>query len=1534
MPFKSNKGAQKDVNLPVKDPKATNRLSVNSSHKFLVNDAIKGSNLKDWLKSTMLIIDHDYPTIYEEVISGVELTLNEAIVQLYHQYPQEKEEDVDEIVVPVSEVARLADLAPPERLAAELEILSIFRAAAESKNAILVMQNEVYQEMIKSESKKLVKIHSTRRACAAHIMQLMSPASQVAVRNHKDFDASKEGYNSPYSILEIARKTHMVFDGDNAHQRLAEDKLLKSLRQGSNELQLYFENYQWQVERCEAVGQAVDDEVRNLLFIESLNPILFSELQANWRNPLLRASLPKDWSRLKTIVTESYMATISNKPALAHMSSPSAGKNSVALSTSSLTASGVTCQLCDAKGHSAKTCKSIVCQACKNKGHTADTCGRALELAPAAVEKFQAWRKDNPKKPYKNDKKGTANHVAVICACHEKREAMITSCQPDDVIDLIYDTASDATTVNRRDLLVGAEKTNVVLEGFVPGSTTKASWKGGLNRDFPPAVFVDTKYSLLSDEAVSESFDKEFIGKNKNGIALTNFASGNRYEFIRDRSIWPDGMMHCVMPVSIFRAMNTSLYQPPTVPEPPILSAAVEETVKTAENLHWKLDHPSDEALCRTIAANPGAFACKCEDVKLMRKVKGPCPSCAQGKMVSHPQLPSTKSKDYEVGEAAAGDVMFLENAKGGTDPALLMVDLTSRCMLGYVVEGRTTFHIKGAFDKVMSAYQEHGHKLRVLKFDRESAVVSLCDHLRGSGITPKLNAAGQKVGEAEVSIRIIKDRMRSTYYGIRQKYNYLLPKLFFKDLFIDSIKTQNLIVRHDESKCPRELFTGSKLDPLRDLRADFGEIVLCLRPKEGACRGMEPKADWAIILDRSINGTGVIKVYNIEAKSYAHRLKFIRAVVPGSILSLIAKVDFVSGVAFEEGPSPRDLVYVGPRAVVVEDNVSSDVVELPALASTFVEDEVVSEEVAQLDALGVSFSDDVAPAAENQIPAVPSHPYNLRQRQKAYATRSIIKGFKKAQVLRPEAAQAAMKVELEQVLKKKVFHGVHYHDVPKQERKLILNSMENVTEKFLPSGEFVKNKARLLARGDQQRDDYVGETSSPVARVETIFMLACVAIRREYIVFSIDFVGAYLNTPRPESVKHKYMFLNKEVSELLCSIDDTWLQYLQKDGRILVMMDKLLYGYKEAGFYWHQLLMGMFLNDGFVKCHGDPCLVRKFNGKGEIFVTINTDDCFVAVSSIELKEELVKLCRDTFEEISLQEGDIIPHLGMTLSFNREEKSVEVEQRGHVAQLLAKRNILKACPYPSSLSEFSNPVATTSENSIEKGKYLSLIMDIMYIAKRTYPELLPLSSFLATRSNDANTYDWEVAISLLEYVNYDYESHKMIFRPTSLDVVGCSDASYACHDDGKSRTGGCIGFPGAFFIFISCKQSIVTKSSTEAELVAINEVVDHLVWLTALLRELEVIAVHAPVLFQDNRSAIILSESGRGSFRRSKHIDVRFFYVYDLVKDGKLTLQWLGTKDLPADLLTKPKRGLSFDHLLYLMIGWVRQGCENKKEGI
>jgi hypothetical protein len=114
MPYKGNKGAQKDVNYPSKDTKASNRLSVHSSSKFLVNDAIRGSNFKDWQKSTLLVVGHDYPTIYDEVTSGIELTLQEAINQLNVLYPKEEAEDVDDIMIPDSEAAILNTLSPAE----------------------------------------------------------------------------------------------------------------------------------------------------------------------------------------------------------------------------------------------------------------------------------------------------------------------------------------------------------------------------------------------------------------------------------------------------------------------------------------------------------------------------------------------------------------------------------------------------------------------------------------------------------------------------------------------------------------------------------------------------------------------------------------------------------------------------------------------------------------------------------------------------------------------------------------------------------------------------------------------------------------------------------------------------------------------------------------------------------------------------------------------------------------------------------------------------------------------------------------------------------------------------------------------------------------------------------------------------------------------------------------------------------------------------------------------------------------------------
>ena len=160
---------------------------------------------------------------------------------------------------------------------------------------------------------------------------------------------------------------------------------------------------------------------------------------------------------------------------------------------------------------------------------------------------------------------------------------------------------------------------------------------------------------------------------------------------------------------------------------------------------------------------------------------------------------------------------------------------------------------------------------------------------------------------------------------------------------------------------------------------------------------------------------------------------------------------------------------------------------------------------------------------------------------------------------------------------------------------------------------------------------------------------------------------------------------------------------------------------------------------------------------------------------------------------------------------------VKVEQRGYVEQLLEKRDIKKASPYPSSLSEFSNPIATTPENAVEKPKYLSLVMDIMYTgnvgASSTSPRGPILNHcLLLLISHSASTL--RTLLSMLLYLSM------LIMIPSLIKwYIGLPFWTWWAALTPRMRVmmmesfvlAAALGFPGAFFVFISSKQSIVTK---------------------------------------------------------------------------------------------------------------------------
>jgi hypothetical protein len=100
------------------------------------------------------------------------------------------------------------------------------------------------------------------------------------------------------------------------------------------------------------------------------------------------------------------------------------------------------------------------------------------------------------------------------------------------------------------------------------------------------------------------------------------------------------------------------------------------------------------------------------------------------------------------------------------------------------------------------------------------------------------------------------------------------------------------------------------------------------------------------------------------------------------------------------------------------------------------------------------------------------------------------------------------------------------------------------------------------------QKEEYVKATSSPVVRHETVMWFIAVSVFCKMKRVKIDFVGAYLNTPRPPEVKHKHVWIPADIAEILIELEPSFAEFKQPDGSILVEMDKLFYGYKDAALF------------------------------------------------------------------------------------------------------------------------------------------------------------------------------------------------------------------------------------------------------------------------------------------------------------------------------------------------------------------------------
>lgn len=495
----------------------------------------------------------------------------------------------------------------------------------------------------------------------------------------------------------------------------------------------------------------------------------------------------------------------------------------------------------------------------------------------------------------------------------------------------------------------------------------------------------------------------------------------------------------------------------------------------------------------------------------------------------------------------------------------------------------------------------------------------------------------------------------------------------------------------------------------------------------------------------------------------------------------------------------------------------------------------------------------------------------------------------------RGDEAGPVIMAELQQMVDKGVWHPIDVRTMNRKQRQAIIRSSMFLKDKYLANGTFEKFKARLVAGGDQQDKSLYDNLSSPTAATASVLAVAAIAAAEGRYAATFDITGAFLNAPMKQTGVMVHMRLDKIMTAMLLKIDPSYERFTEPGGTMVVQLDKALYGCVEAAALWFKHLTASLIADGFVANPYDSCVFNKTAADGvQITIVLHVD------------------LESVYDEVKYTSGVVINYVGMTFDFSVQGQ-VSVTMDNCINDILSGSGVTKARPTPASEDLFTVREDAPLVSADESKYFHTHVAKILYLAKRVRPECLTAVAFLSTRVQCCNVDDHAKLQRLLGYLLGTRHRGIVLRVGEHMGVKAYIDAAYGVHEQsGKSHTGCAIVLGDAGAVYTkSTKQKIVTKSSTEAELVGLSDTASQAIHLRNFVIA-QGYEVGPAVIYQDNLSCMALMKRGGPASERSRHINIRHFWLCERIEDKEVTIEHLGTEKMFANVLTKPVQGAQF----------------------
>ena len=446
------------------------------------------------------------------------------------------------------------------------------------------------------------------------------------------------------------------------------------------------------------------------------------------------------------------------------------------------------------------------------------------------------------------------------------------------------------------------------------------------------------------------------------------------------------------------------------------------------------------------------------------------------------------------------------------------------------------------------------------------------------------------------------------------------------------------------------------------------------------------------------------------------------------------------------------------------------------------------------------------------------------------------------------------------------------------------------------PDGSIDRYKARLVAKGFSQRPGLdFGQVFAPTARWAALRSILAIAAIEDMELHSLDISNAFLNG----DMHHEVFMTSPE------GFKDRF-----GEGDVL-KLKKALYGLKQAGREWHEKLDSAMKAMGFTLVKSDSSVWVYRRGDTHIIAPVYVDDLTAVTKS---KKEYTDLRDELKKHFKLKDlGETSSLLGVCIERDRSKRTIKLSQCQYAKDILSRfgfsdvSTVSTPLPPGHQLSKEQAPKTDEDVAYMREQPYSQLVGALMYLAIATRPDIAHSVGLLARFSSNPGVAHWKALKHLCRYVQGSKEM-KLCYSPdpeTKERFVAYADADFGGDLDGRRSTSGMVVKMGTGAISWSSKlQSILTLSTTEAEYISAVSTGQEILWLRNFLQEIGFEIKGSSTLYLDNQSAIAVSRNPE-HHGRMKHLDLRFYWLRDVCKAGFIDVKYIGTKQMPADIMTK-----------------------------